>query len=178
MYYVEDNDFLTKEQKEYSDNIITGGVIPYFHNSSSVHGVDNYSFLTHVVIKRRHERTTPNEINSPQWEFMKSLLDSFCSNNDIQYNEVLRCAINYTYNNGAEHSPIHVDKEDEHKQLLIYLNDPQDKESHTVILDDDKRTELKRIVPEKFKGVCFDAKPHYAIYPKVGHRILVVFTFR
>ena len=178
MLYIEDEDFLNKEQKKYIDDVICGGIIPFFHNSSSVHGVDNYSFLTHVIVKRRHERKTPDEINSPQFEFMKSILDSFCNNHNIKYNEILRCAINYTYHNGAEASPIHIDEEDEHKQLIVYLNQPEDLNSKTVILNDDSKTILKSITPKIFKGVCFDDKPHYAIYPKIGHRVIGVFTFR
>lgn len=177
MFYIEDKDFLNKEQKKYIDDVLCDGAIPFFHNSSSVHGVDNYSFLTHVIVKRKHERKTLTEINSPQIDFMKSVLDSFCNKHKIQYTEILRCAINYTYNNGAKASPIHIDEQVKHKQLLVYLNEPQDLDSKTVILDNDNNTQLKSITPKKYKGVCFDDKPHYAIYPKVGHRIVGVFTF-
>jgi len=81
----------------------------------------------------------------------------------------------------------HIDYAGYHKQLLIYLNDPIDKESHTVILDEDaplgipddgNQKQLKRVIPEKYKGVCFENLPHYQVYPKFGERIVSVFTFR
>ena len=63
------------------------------------------------------------------------------------------------------------------KQLIIYLNQPQDTNSKTVVLDEDKETILKEIVPEQFKGVCFETKPHYLYYPRYGYRVICVYTF-
>jgi len=122
------------------------------------------------------------------------MLFTFCNNNQIICTEVIRAAINLTYNNGQEKCFPHVDHSEYHKQLIVYLNDPPDKESHTVIMDkdtpldkdgsdsilfpDEEKHQLKRIVPEKYKGVCFENLPHYQVYPKFGDRIVCVFTFK
>ena len=45
----------------------------------------------------------------------------------------------------------------------------------TVIIDGD--SEIK-ITPKLFKAVMFDNKPHYHYFPKQGHRVVGVFTFR
>ena len=49
--------------------------------------------------------------------------------------------------------------------------------SHTVLLNKKEDKIIKKIVPEKFKGVCFNQCPHYMVYPKRGHRIIAIATF-
>jgi hypothetical protein len=84
--------------------------------------------------------------------------------------------INLTFNNGTKKCPIHQDHEYPHKQLIIYLNDA-DIDSKTIILDK-KNKVLKKITPEKYKGVCFENLHHYMIYPKKGERVVLVTTFK
>ena len=61
----------------------------------------------------------------------------------------------------------------EHKQLLVYLNDC-DKTLCTVIEDEGKKIKIE---PVKFKGACFESKPHYHFFPKQGIRVVLVITF-
>ena len=141
-----------------------------------------------------------NYYNSDYAKIFEDMLFTFCNNNQIICTEVIRAAINLTYNNGQEKCFPHVVHPEYHKQLIIYLNDPPEKESHTVIMDkdtslckngsdgilfpdedphlDEEKHQLKRIVPEKYKGVCFENLPHYQVYPKFGDRIVCVFTFK
>ena len=131
--------------------------------------------------------------NSDYAKAYEDMLFTFCNRNQITCTEVIRGAINLTYNNGQEKCFPHVDHAEYHKQLIIYLNDPKDKEAHTVIMSKDTphgvygsdgikfppdKYELKRIVPEKYKGVCFENLPHYQHYPRFGDRIVAVFTFK
>jgi len=73
--------------------------------------------------------------------------------------------------------PTHQDHHFDHYQMLIYVNDMKDKDSKLVILDDDEKTILKEVYPDKFKGLIFDNKPHYHYYPKQGTRWVMVCTF-
>ena len=49
-------------------------------------------------------------------------------------------------------SPIHKDHEEEHKQLILYLNDV---DGNTVLCDED-RMPVQHITPVQYRGVCFD----------------------
>ena len=178
MFYVEDNNFLTTEQIGFIDNIFISRQMPFYYQPDSVKG-DKISFLAHVI-KDRPEFSEPGkQINSFEYySLFKDILITFCTKNKINFKEILRIAVNITFNNGAEKCPVHKDHEYPHNQLLLYLNEPLDKQSKTVILDDNEQTILKEITPERFKGVCFENKPHYHHYPKMGERIVAVYTFR
>ena len=104
------------------------------------------------------------------------MLETFCQKHNIPINEIFRIAVNLTYNTGNVDSLTHVDHRFDHKQLIIYLNDPTDKGSNTVIVDDNNKT-VKEVSPKKYKGFCFDSSPHYLKYPKAGERIIAIFTF-
>ena len=188
MFFIEDSDFLTDEHKK-SIEVVRTGNFSYFIQKThpdtvlSVEGI----FLCHVLIFRPEQRIDNQIYNSDFAEVFEDMLITFCNKNKVEHNETLRAAINLTFNNGQGQCLPHVDHSEYHKQLLIYLNDPADKESHTVILDKDtpletsydgKQKQLKRVVPEKYKGVCFENLPHYQVYPKFGVRLVSVFTFR
>jgi hypothetical protein len=181
MVFIEDKCLLDEKEKEYIDELITNNCFPYFYQSTAVND-DHYPFLCHTL--KFADKATHH--SSETGKFI-GLLDKFCKKHEIDYDTVYRVAINLTFNNGQDQCFPHIDHAGYHKQLLIYLNDPADKESHTVILDentplgipdDGKQKQLKRVVPEKYKGVCFENLPHYQVYPKFGERIVSVFTFR
>ena len=174
MYYVESENFLSKRNLDFIENTILSNNFPYKYRTQCVPG-DGNTFLVHNALERPEKRKS-KAIMSDHFEEIGQILQSFCRNNNIQLNEILRAAINFTYNNGSQKSPAHVDHDYPHKQLIVYLNDC-DKKAHTVILDE-KGKILKRIQPKKYKGVCFESLPHYAVFPKKGHRIIGVFTFR
>ena len=185
MFFIEDSDFLTDEHKESIEHTRKNN-FPYFYQSDCVEDDENI-FLSHVLILRPEERIKNQIYNSELSEVFEDMLITFCNKNKVEYNETLRGAINLTVNNGQGQCLPHVDHSGYYKQLLIYLNDPIDSESHTVICDkdtplevpyDEKYKQLKRVVPEKYKGVCFENLPHYHIYPKFGVRIVSVFTFK
>jgi|694.fasta_scaffold33071_10 hypothetical protein len=177
MFFIEDENFLTNKQKLFINQMVLGDNFPYFLQSvSHIDGGD--SFMCHIALNRPEERNKTDGINSPYYENFKEMLETFCKKNNIVLNEIFRIAVNLTYPIGKEDSLIHIDHNFEHKQLIIYYNEPIDKDSNTVILNKDGKTILKEISPKKFKGVCFESNPHYLKYPKNGERVIGIFTFR
>jgi len=104
-------------------------------------------------------------------------LDVFCKKNKITYEKILRICVNCSIKTMQKESYLHKDHEYKSNHLIVYLNDLQDNVGYTYILDDDKKTLLKKVAPEKFKGVCFGWKYHKAETPNYGRRIVIVFTF-
>ena len=145
----------------------------YYMSSSHQENLE-YPYLSHIILKRPEERNHQN-FNSPYANLFLKLLEEFQNKNKIKVNQLLRIAVNLTFNFGKKNSFTHKDHLFEHKQLIIYLNDC-DKNSKTVILNENKKI-IKKITPKKFKGVLFDCCHHYMIYPKKGYRVIAVYTF-
>ena len=169
-----DKNFLNKKQIKYIEDHILSNDFPFFVENRSVVGRKNKPFLKHTVLRRPEEREKGEGFRSYIGDFCLSILESFCKKNNIKVNQVLRICINLTYNNGFERCDIHQDHEYDHSQLLVYINEC-DKKSYTVIKDGKKEIKVR---PEKYKGVCFDNRPHYLYFPKKGLRAVMVFTFK
>ena len=174
MMYIEDDSFLENSHKRFIDSVILTDKFPFYWNSSAVSN-DDLGFLVHNVLIRPEDRIDGDGINSSAYDIFCEMLNSFTKKHNINYEEVLRISVNLTMNIGVEKSKIHKDHDFPHKQLLVYLNDFEGGE--TVILNDDDSI-LKKIKPKKFLGVCFDDKKHYGVLPKVGRRMVAVYTFR
>ena len=173
---LEDNNFLSDSSIDFIENYIMTNKCPFYMQFEAVRG-DNTKNMTHIVLPRVEERDD-TYTKHPYHENFVNILDDFCNKNNIKYEEIFRIAINLTYHNGVSNkSPTHCDHQFEHNQLLVYLNEPLDKKSSTILLDDNDN-EIKEILPEKFKGVSFSKMPHYLYYPKIGERYILVFTFR
>ena len=175
MFFIEDDNFLKTKQKFHINEVILSDNFPYFFQKVSLLDGGGDSFLCHVVLTRPEERNGTDGINSPHYDFFKELLETFCKKHNIQINEIFRIAVNLTYNTGSIDSITHIDHRFDHKQLIIYLNEPNDKSSNTVIVNNNKI--IKEVSPKKYKGFCFDSSPHYLKYPKSGERIIAIFTF-
>ena len=174
--FVEDDSFLTEENKSFINNVVLNNNFPYYIEPHGV-GKDNKYFLCHVVLKRKEERQKSETFNSNFYMDFLYIIDSFFKKHKIKVKELLRIAVNYSFNNTHEKSMIHTDHDFKHNQLLICLNDPEDKNSNTVILNN-KNKIFKSIAPKQYKGICFSGVPHYVYYPKFGNRIMLVCTFR
>ena len=180
MFFIEDSDFLTDEHKQAIEAVRTDD-FPYFYQPSfetAYYEPFTHVLLCHILILRQEERKNNQVYNSVFSKIFEDMLVTFCNKNQVEHNETLRVSINLTFNNGQDKCLPHTDHKYYYKHLLIYLNDPVDNKSHTVVLDADEKHQLKRIVPEKYKGVCFENLPHYQIYPKFGDRRVGVFTFK
>lgn len=174
--FKEHKKFITEESKQFIEKIVLNDQLPYFIVNSSV-DKDTCDYLSHVIL-RKPEQKKPGEpeFNSHLYpEFIK-IVDSFFKKTKIKCNKLLRMAVNLTFNNGHIRCGDHYDHDYDHKQLIIYLNDPKDKKSKTVILKNKKI--YKESYPEQFKGICFGRELHYHYYPKFGKRIVLVCTFQ
>jgi len=172
--YIEDRNFLTKEHKDYINNVVLQDAFPFYWNDRQTIE-DNLPFLSHTLYNRPEaiEKGLP-AINSPHYEIFFDMLQCFLKKNKIKFNKILRASVNLTFNINKKKSKIHVDHEFEHNQVIIYLNES---DGETMILNDNKKTVFKKIKPEKFKGICFNKKPHYIIFPKKNRRLIAVYTF-
>tara|TARA_R100001015_G_C4618254_1_gene174718 strand:- start:54 stop:590 length:537 start_codon:yes stop_codon:yes gene_type:complete len=173
--FIEDKNFLSKKSINFIETVVLGNNFPFFLNTNAVSG-DNNNFMSHIVLKRIEERKNKNEINSSFYINFIDILNEFTKKNNITYKEVFRISVNFSYNNNSKCSPIHVDHEFSHRQLLVYLNTVED--AFTVIYNKSKNKILKKINPEKYKGVCFNSFPHVGFFPKKGERIVIVYTFK
>tara|TARA_R100001509_G_C4848639_1_gene209253 strand:- start:162 stop:692 length:531 start_codon:yes stop_codon:yes gene_type:complete len=175
MFLIEDDNFLQEVQKKQIDDLLYNMSFPMYFMD---HGLDDdgKGMFVHAMLKRP-EGETGQRYNSDYFNFFTSCFMMFCSKHDIKVNEILRSAVNCCYNNGYVGTDIHSDHEFEHKQFLLYLNDPEDKETPTIVYNKEETEILKKIYPKKYKGACFDGLPHTFNYPKKGLRWVAVFTF-
>lgn len=179
MFFIEDNNFASEQLKKDIDSLVFGANFAFYYNEKEINYEKEKSpYLTHSILKRYEERKQGELFNSVDYQIFLELLGAFCKKHNIEVNELLRISVNLTYNNGQPSSPTHLDHEFPHNQLLIYLNDPIDKNSKTVIYDDDRTTILKEVTPERYKGICFEKKPHALYHPTVGDRFTIIYTFR
>ena len=175
MFYKESKNFLTKENIDFIEKVILNHDFPFYLSPRST-SKDKDRIMFHNLLNRPEEVYSKNRVTSPYYDNVLNLVKSFFDKFNIKQVEILRMCINFTYNNGTKQCPVHEDHEYSHKQLIIYLND-SDSSSKTIILNK-KGKILKKITPEKYKGICFESFPHYMIYPKKGERIILVTTFR
>ena len=173
---IEDSNFLTSNQKDFIHNIVCGNNFPFYLQNESVRG-DSKSLLTHNIILRPEDRGEEYLNSTFHTNDFIDILKTFCIKHFIPFNEILRLSVNLTFNNGNDKCPLHIDHPGKkHNQLIIYCNDVLDKNSKTVICDKDNK-EVKEVIPEIYKGICFTEKPHYHYFPKQGHRIVLVYTW-
>tara|TARA_Y100001937_G_scaffold73013_1_gene99277 strand:- start:754 stop:1296 length:543 start_codon:yes stop_codon:yes gene_type:complete len=176
---IEDDDFLKDEHKYFIDNIILSSQhFPYYLNTSAV-GDDGNKFLSHTILRRPEERANDEQIfRSPYADHAIEIFKTFIIKHKIDTEELLRCAVNLCFKTKSKDCTIHTDHEYDHKQLIIYLNDPIDKTAKTILLDPSKKKILHKLTPKQYKGVCFDSCPHYFNFPKKDIRVVLVYTFR
>ena len=172
MKVIENKNFLSKDSKNFINNVILNSEFPLYYSLS--HYNTKYYYLSHVVLKRPEQRNH-NQFNSEFYPQFIKILDEFRMKENIKIKELCRIAVNLTFNIGVKDSPKHVDHNFDHKQLIVYLNDC-DKNSHTVLLKNNKI--YKKIIPEKYKGAYFGKCVHYQTYPKSGSRVAIIYTFK
>jgi len=173
MFFKQSDNFLTKECKDYINNIILSPNFPYYLEQYEPSVKEK--FLNHVIVSRVEERNNRPYQNSFIYPEAIKIIECFFNKLNIKYSEIFRMCINLTYNNGSK-GPVHQDHDFPHRQLLIYLNNA-DPKSKTVILNKSNKI-VKEITPKKFRGICFENTPHYQYYPKKGERIVLITTFK
>ena len=177
MFYREDKNFIREDQKRFLDRIVLAEEnldFPWHLSPGTVAKGDNIPLFFHCVIKRPEKREDKEELfNSTIGPFFVSLFNQFAERNEIKYKEIYRCNVNLTFPLKGQ-SGIHTDHEFPYNHLLIYLNDS---DGDTCIFNTEGTKIEKRITPEKYKGVCFEKRLHYAEFPINGLRFVVVYTF-
>ena len=171
MKIIKDKDFLTDKHKHFISEFLLKSDFAYFIQPRSTFD-DNYIMMEHICLRRYDKHW-----NTANVEMYEGILNTFCQKHKIRCKKILRCSVNLTFNVGVEKSLVHRDHKDSHKQLLIYCNNPMDKESCTVILDK-KRNPIEKIKPIQYSAVSFGENHHYHYYPKKGHRVVLVYTFK
>lgn len=175
--FKEHSNFLSKESKDFIDNVVLGDNFPFYiiPSTGSLGREVKDGVFNHMVLPRPEDRNITETVTSQFYEPTVKLLLEFLKAINISPYFFLRIAYNITYPNGFEKSGIHTDHNYDHKQIIIYINDIKDKESKTVIMKNKKV--FKEIEPKQYKGVCFGNLEHFNYNPKIGKRIVLVATF-
>ena len=135
--------------------------------------------LYHQILKRREDRNSSEPVwnTTPEYEkLFTNIFEDFCKKASINSTEIYRACLNLTFYVGIKKCAPHSDHTYPYRQLLIYLNDA-DPKSKTVILDK-KNKIIKKITPQKNKGIMFDSSPHYHFFPTFGCRMVLIYTFK
>jgi hypothetical protein len=176
MFYIEDYNFLSSEQKLYLEESLISEKMSFKLATSAAELNDNgYHFINHILISEdRTKQQRYYEKNLEEVEVFSNILKTFCNKNYIKLNNIFRIAVNITFNNGfVSKCPIHNDHLYDHKQVLLYLNDAT---GDTVICDDSNKPVIISS-PQKYKAIAFSKQPHYHYFPTYGIRCVAVFTF-
>jgi len=176
LFFKENNNFLTKENIEFIEKIILGNNFSWFLSEGNITKKLYIPYLTHCVLKRLDEYTIDQCLNSHFYKDTLDILNNFCKSIEEKPNVYLRMNYNLIFNIKETKPFIHKDHEMPHKQIIIYLNEPDDKETGTYILNE-KEEIIKKCIAKKYKGICFGHNKHYALHPKVNHRVILVATF-
>ena len=116
---IEDKNFLNNDQIKFIDNIILGSGFPYYLYDNSVDN-DKNKFLCHIILIRPEEKNGSEPFyNSNFYEPVLDIFKSFVLKNNIEVKEVLRCAINLTFNTMEEKCSTHYDRDWETKIRII-----------------------------------------------------------
>lgn len=177
MIEVIDN-FATLEVREKIMHSLKDSGFGMFHYKDSVKG-DGKAFMSHVLLVRPEDRETDKNDRGVRSKYFFDLMAGL-----VEYHkksemnlgvQILRAAVNMTYNNGHREGNWHKDHDYPHKHMIIYLNTPEDKTAVTEIKQDDG--EIMRVEPKKWRAVIMDDHEHRAIYPEKGDRWVLVITY-
>ncbi len=182
LFFKEKQNFLTKENKKFIEEVVYGKNFPVFFQQGitllpgTINDRPKDVMFCHVVLKRLEQtQNLKDAINTDDLVYTNTLdiLNNFCKKIGEKPNFYTRIAYNITIPNKNKTCGVHLDHEYNHKQIIIYLNDSS---GDTFIVDKNNNV-LKKIPYKAGKGVCFENLPHYQEYPKFGARIALVATF-
>ena len=190
-----DDNFLSKKSKKFINEVVLApGIFPYYSARAHPYKTKENTykkFMGHIILSRPDtellelgeiDKIDPTKAKTPAWnspyhiQFI-DMVNEFCEKQKIKIKKFYRMSVNCTYNNGHEATDIHTDHDFPHHQIIIYLNDAEDKNAETVILNN-KNKVIKRIKPIQYQGICFKCLPHYLKFPKFGQRVVLVATFK
>lgn len=172
-YCLEKQHQLIDQEQKFVDFVL-GDTFPYFLMGTT--GGENLFAFSHLFMNRHPSRTNmTGVVNSIYYQNVFDLFNRFCSENKIQYSNVLRAAVNITTATNVLHGDIHIDHAFPHYNFIMYLNDFSD--GHTYLFDDGNNI-TKKIDPSKHKVLVFDGQKHAQGFCRAGEkRAILVVTF-
>ena len=155
-------------------NFMLGGDFPWFRMGSTAfedhqEGHEDFSFLSHRFLTRPLNSCLYTKVNSSHVDEMERVFREIAYANDIDPQVIYRMNANAVYpteNNLP--SPLHVDHDFPHNNMIIYLTDPQG--GSTIV-------EGKEYMANEDDVLIFDGKSHCARPPRKDVRIVLVITF-
>jgi len=133
-------------------------------------GFDNYSYLSHMFLQRPVDSCLYSKENSKYLEYIHQIFKEIVDFNELDPQVIYRMNANAVYPTEKKlPSPLHVDHNFPHKNMIIYLTDPQ---GGSTIVED---TEY---LPKEDDVLIFDGQSmHCARPPSKDVRIVLVITF-
>jgi hypothetical protein len=172
---IENNLFLTTDQKTYIDTNILSNNIPWFFSEDSVYQ-DQKSYFSHVLIHRVEDKKNL-ESNSPHTPFFIEILKNICADNNINFSEILRASLNTTFSNNDKFGTVHLDHEFDHMNCILYLSSIEN--AGTLIFENDQKSIAHKSSCIKYRYLLFPGLYHAQLFPPAGaRRIVFVATFR
>jgi len=155
-------------------NFMLSGDFPWFRMGSTAfedhqEGHEDFSFLSHRFLTRPLNSCLYTKVNSSHVDEMERVFREIAYANDIDPQVIYRMNANAVYpteNNLP--SPLHVDHDFPHNNMIIYLTDPQG--GSTIV-------EGKEYMANEDDVLIFDGKLHCARPPRKDVRIVLVITF-
>ncbi len=142
---------------------------PWYYNASNS---TTPSFFSHKFITRPEEGgwekfpvKSSDNVEHAHW-----LVTQILDHNDIEVKCLLRMNLNLVYPyHGRQETPVHVDHEYPHKNLIIYFTSAGGK----IIMPDIKES----FDPREDDVIMFESTPHYIELPRKEFRIALVTTY-
>lgn len=166
--FYQQNNFFTEEESLIIDDILHNPDKPFpVYYDSSQTDYDKVPFFSHALILRDGNNV------SPFCDFFIPIFNRFIKTTNKKIKKILRASVNLTLPFVGE-SAIHIDHEEDHYQVLMYLNNST---GNTDIFENEQL--IKSIKPVKGKIVMFNKLKHKANSPKNANelRAVCVVTF-
>tara|TARA_A100000172_G_scaffold80202_2_gene69080 strand:- start:97 stop:618 length:522 start_codon:yes stop_codon:yes gene_type:complete len=129
---------------------------------------NDYSFLSHIFLSRPLKDCLYSEVYSSHIKLIEEVFKEIADVNELDPQVIFRINANAVYPTEKNlPSPIHVDHYFDHKNMIIYLTDPQ--EGSTIV-------EGEEYLAKEDQVFIFEGK-HCARPPSKDVRIVLVITF-
>ena len=174
--------FLSKKSKKFIEEIVLApGALPYYLAHVHPYKPQVQKFMGHIILARPaledYKKQSATVWNSKYYIEFINIINEFCEQQKIKIEKFYRMNVNFCYNSGYETTDMHTDHEFPHHQIIIYLDNAEDKNAETIIVNK-KHKIIKRIKPIQYQGVCFKNYLHYIKFPKFGQRVTLIATFK
>ena len=193
--FKQSKNFLSKKSKKFINEVVLApGIFPFYLAHAHPYKTKQNTFkkfFGHIILARPDsellemgviDKIDPTKEKTSYWnskyhiQFI-DIINEFCEQQEIKIKKFYRMNVNFSYNNGHETTDLHIDHHYPHHQIIIYLDDAEDKNAETIIVNK-KHKIIKRIKPIQYQGICFDSKFHCQKFPKFGQRVVLVATFK